>query len=157
MTHRRKPITPTHPPPRHPDYVGLKLTPTEERLLRVLCDGLRHTKKELAAAALDDAVQYGPSALRKYICTLRDKLRPLGQGIVCLVVWHYRYYQLVRFINPEAAYEPPATPDALGPTTRAPAATPAPAPPPPVNGRGGAPGASNEHPDGPPARRPRRG
>jgi hypothetical protein len=120
VTHRRNPPRPSQPPARHPDYAELKLRPTEERLLRVLCDGLRHTKRELAATCLDDGVQYGDSALRRHICTLRDKLRPLGQGILCLVVWHYRYYQLVRFINPEAAYETAKTPDALGPASAAP-------------------------------------
>lgn len=152
MARRRRPPRTAQQPPRHPDYAELKLSPTEERLLRVLCDGLRHTKKELAAATLDDGVQYGPSALRKYICTLRDKLRPLGQGIVCLVVWHYHYYQLVRFINPEAAYEPPSTPDAVGAPRPNPGAKRPATPLPPVNGQGGVPGASTEASSLPPRR-----
>lgn len=74
-------------------------TRTESKILRVLSDGLQHTKQELEEC-MDDKLA-GRTAMNVHLHRIRKKLKPLDQLIVC--EWRSRrlYYRRVnRYIPP---------------------------------------------------------
>ncbi len=56
-------------------------TPTQQRLLSVLADGLSHTRAELRACINDELA--GPGALWSHLHLLRKRLRPSGEDVIC--------------------------------------------------------------------------
>jgi DNA-binding response OmpR family regulator len=75
----------------------VSFTPTQRRMLLVLADGLPHRPQELHACLHDDL---GPlSNIRWHIGKLREKLRPLGQDIVCEVNCRRFYYRHVKLLG----------------------------------------------------------
>lgn len=74
----------------------LDLTPTQRRMLKVLADGLPHSREELHAC-LDD--ELGPvSNIKAHLTYLRRKLRPRGEDIFCVRTFggmHYRYVRII--------------------------------------------------------------
>jgi hypothetical protein len=73
-------------------------TPTQVRMLRLFSDGMPHTKEDLHGCLPDElsAVE----AIRFHICLLREKLRPIGQDIVCELDHGKTYYRHVRMLRP---------------------------------------------------------
>lgn len=73
------------------------LTATEQCILTVLADGLRHSRDDLRACLWDELA--ATSSVKAHICNLRRKLRPAGRDVVC----EYRYgtfgYRLVRLLG----------------------------------------------------------
>lgn len=56
-------------------------TPTQKAILKVLGDGLPHTKEELHTCLSDELSDV--TALRFHISNLRKKLEPQGMTILC--------------------------------------------------------------------------
>lgn len=76
--------------------MSTKFTPTEERILHVLADGLPHTKAELLAVLEDD--QASPRGMTVHITRIRKKLLPRGEHIVneySYGRWLYRHVRLL--------------------------------------------------------------
>lgn len=69
-------------------------TPTQQRLLEMLGDGMSHQQTELMRC-LEDALST-PATLRVHICHMRRKLRPVGQNITSERLDERTYYRLVR-------------------------------------------------------------
>lgn len=71
-------------------------TPTQERMLRALGDGLPHSYKSLIDCLCDELG--GPANVRVHISSIRKKIRPRGHDIVWELVngvTHYRYVRLL--------------------------------------------------------------
>lgn len=74
-----------------------EFTPTEERILALLSDGLRHERAQVFSC-LDDELA-GPTALDFHIATLRPKLRRKGQEIVMEMYNGGKHYRHVRLLH----------------------------------------------------------
>ena len=76
-------------------------TPTQAAMLKILSDGLPHTREELHKCC-------GPSSLKTiqmHLSSIRKKLRPHGEDIVYVVVSRRGCYQHVRLlVSPYTAY-----------------------------------------------------
>ena len=59
----------------------IQLTPTQEKMLGVLSDGMRHTRQELHACLSDELAPL--SNIQMHISNIRKVLRPIGQDIIC--------------------------------------------------------------------------
>lgn len=78
----------------------MNFTLTEQRLLDALSDGMCHSREELKGQLYTNG--YGAeSTLHGHIHRLRKKLKPLGQDIVCQVLYHKFYYRRVRIFVPD--------------------------------------------------------
>jgi hypothetical protein len=71
-------------------------TPTQERLLAVLADGLPHRREELMGCLNDDLAER--VILQCHISLLRKKLRPVGQDILCEFAQRTYQYRHVRLL-----------------------------------------------------------
>ena len=75
-------------------------TPTEQRILDVLNDGLRHTVDELRHCLTDEL---SVSAVKVHVCHIRAKLKEVGRDVVAehqlfpRSVWTYRQVRLLHF------------------------------------------------------------
>ncbi len=79
-----------------------QFTPTEQRILNVLSDGMLHSKDELMKCLDDDLAQR--SAVDPHISNLRKKLNPVGQHITCETngnAWTFKYRH-VRLLDPNS-------------------------------------------------------
>ncbi len=74
-----------------------RLTPTEQKLLAILGDGLLHPREELHTCLPDELG--GENNLQVHICNMRKKLRPAGQSIACEMLEGRANYHLVRLIR----------------------------------------------------------
>lgn len=74
----------------------LKLTPTENRIVDMLSDGLPHSRDQLMTCLYDDMGSY-PN-LNQHLFHLRRKIAPTGIGIVCELVRRGIHYRMVRFL-----------------------------------------------------------
>lgn len=63
-------------------------TPTQARIIKMLADGMPHTRKELKTCLDDELAELG--AVNFHVSILRKKLRPIGQDIVCELGAGYR-------------------------------------------------------------------
>lgn len=72
-------------------------TPTEQRMMDVLGDGLPHTAKELHACLMDEL---GPVRnITTHLSNIRKKLARHGQGVAMMENGNARtVYRLVRFL-----------------------------------------------------------
>lgn len=76
---------------------GLTLTPTQQRFLDVLGDGLPHSRDQLRNCLPDPLGDY--SNVQLHISYLRKKLRPRGQDILCVFHQKSFYYRWVRLLR----------------------------------------------------------
>lgn len=72
-------------------------TPTEQRIIQLLNDGLLHSREEIHTC-LDDELS-DISAIRPHITHIRNKLRPFGEDIMCRRHNGSYYYQQVRLVS----------------------------------------------------------
>ena len=72
-------------------------TVTEQKILDVLSDGQPHSQEELHACLWDD--QGSLANIRPHITHIRQKLRPLGQDIICEYIDRRRLYRHVRLLH----------------------------------------------------------
>ena len=80
------------------DIPGVKLTPTQTRIMRLLADGLPHHGKTEIKPLLPDGELAGPTAVRFHMSKLREKLVGRGETIICEIHNNricYRYVILV--------------------------------------------------------------
>jgi DNA-binding response OmpR family regulator len=68
-----------------PDY-----TPTQQRMLAILADGMPHTREELHTCINDDLADM--HVVNVHISLLRRKLRPIGQDIVKEIGFQFKHY-----------------------------------------------------------------
>jgi len=72
-------------------------TPTEQRMLAVLSDGMLHTRDELHACLNDE---HGPvSNIRPHVHSLKTKLQPKGEDVICQYYRGGYYYRHVRILK----------------------------------------------------------
>jgi hypothetical protein len=69
-------------------------TPTQQRIVSKLSDGLPHSTVEMMLC-LDDKLS-DITCLRSHISILRRRLRPIGQDVVCQRIDGMSYYRLIR-------------------------------------------------------------
>lgn len=72
-------------------------SPTQTKILRVLSDGMPHSRHELHAC-LDDPLS-NLKALWFHICMMRKTLRPKGEDIICEYCSRSYYYRHVRLLS----------------------------------------------------------
>lgn len=76
----------------------VRYTPTEQRMLEMLSDGMRHLREELHTCLWDE--QSSLKAIRVHICRLRVKLRRFGEDLICETDGRRLYYRHVRLLVP---------------------------------------------------------
>lgn len=76
---------------------GNGFTPTEQRIIDVLSDGMRHKQDELLKCIEDELAT--PSNLYSHISRIRKKIHPIGRDVVCRVTGWRRQYQLMSMIK----------------------------------------------------------
>jgi len=69
-------------------------TPTEARLVDMLSDGKPHSRRELLTCIDDDQAVF--SNLRWHLCSVRKKVKPLGEDILFISGNFQSGYQHVR-------------------------------------------------------------
>lgn len=72
-------------------------TPTQQRLLGVLSDGRAHLRAELLAC-FDDPSPTSRN-LSFHLTNIRQKLRPIGQDIICQLLNRRIAYRRIRFFT----------------------------------------------------------
>ena len=70
-------------------------TPTEQRLIHLLSDGMPHPKAEVQGCIGDELSR---AARYSALSALRKKLRPIGQEIVCETTGRATFYRHVRLL-----------------------------------------------------------
>lgn len=75
----------------------MRFTPIESRMLEVLKDGKRHPRAELLACLEDELAPM--TNIAPHIFRIRQKLAPIGQGVVCELYHRALFYRWVRFIG----------------------------------------------------------
>jgi hypothetical protein len=71
-------------------------TPVQSRMLEVLRDGLPHTRYELHDCLQDEM---GPiSNIRSHLSSIRKKIRPFGEDIICELANRRICYRHVRLL-----------------------------------------------------------
>lgn len=83
------------------DHTVPSFTPTEQRILRVLSDGMPHHRNELIAVLWDEMTT--DVTVRQHIFRIRKKLSPIGQDIVCVMTgnngFQYRQMRMLHSAN----------------------------------------------------------
>lgn len=77
---------------------GSKFTPTQRRMLTILADGKAHTRQELFACLSDDMADL--SAIKWHLSKLREKLRPMGQDVICEINMGIKYRHVRLLASP---------------------------------------------------------
>jgi DNA-binding winged helix-turn-helix (wHTH) protein len=72
-------------------------TPTQYRLLQVFSDGYLHSKEELHGCLNEELSE--PNNLRVHLTKLREKLRPIGEDIICIKTDGITRYRHVRIVS----------------------------------------------------------
>lgn len=70
-----------------------ELTPVQSRMLKLLSDGMGHTRYELQSLLYDD--QGAVSNIKAHLTAMRKKLQSRGQGIRYELLNGVAYYRLV--------------------------------------------------------------
>ncbi len=83
-----------------------QFTPTQQRILELLEDGMPHHRKELIACLNDELADR--ILLNQRLCALRKKLRPEGHEIICELGKKTIWYRHVLLIGKYVAVIPPA-------------------------------------------------
>lgn len=74
-----------------------KVTPTQQRILDLLSDGMRHSREEVFTC-LNDELQKLEN-IQVHLCHLRKVLRPKGQDIVCELFQRRLYYRHIILLS----------------------------------------------------------
>jgi hypothetical protein len=74
-------------------------TPTQTAMLKVLSDGLPHSKAELHACLPDELSR--PNSILRHLVDIRKVLRPRGQDVLCEYRDRARFYRWVRLLGHE--------------------------------------------------------
>lgn len=74
----------------------MNLTPTERKILDALADGQKHPKADLHACLHDELC--GDNAVSVQLASIRKKLRPLGQDVLCERIANVVTYRHVRIV-----------------------------------------------------------
>ena len=80
-------------------FIEGTLTPTEERVWRVIHDGNRHTADEIALVIDEDGLCSRKNVVA-HVVNIRKKLTP-GYGIISEFVNKRCFYRLIRYISTE--------------------------------------------------------
>ncbi len=83
--------------PNLSEVILSEFTPTQQKILQVLSDGLPHPFSELLDCLPDDLS--GITALRMMLSRIRRKLRPRGEDIICQHLNHSHQYRHVRLLH----------------------------------------------------------
>lgn len=75
----------------------VSFTPTEERILEVLGDGVRHKRKELHRCLSDELTNV--KTIQFHLSKIRQKIRPMGRDIVCIFNNQTIWYQMVQVLD----------------------------------------------------------
>ena len=75
----------------------MKFTPTEKKMLKLLADGLPHTRRELHAILYDD--QGALSNIQVHLSRIRRKIKHTGKGIICELSSRRICYRLVHLVR----------------------------------------------------------
>lgn len=77
------------------DYGGL--SNVQRKMLALLADGHGHTPKELHGCLVDEM---GPlKNITPHLTSLRKKLRPHGEDVLCQEIEGQSWYRLVRYVR----------------------------------------------------------
>jgi DNA-binding response OmpR family regulator len=76
---------------------GDHFTPTEQRFLALLSDGLPHDRRELHSLLWDEYSEL--SAIQVHLSNIRKRLRPRGEDIICELHARTIKYRWVRLIQ----------------------------------------------------------
>lgn len=68
-----------------------------EKMLKVLQDGMRHSKHELHGCLDDELAPI--TAIQSHVSALRKRLRPVGEDIICELFERRIYYRHVRLLG----------------------------------------------------------
>lgn len=71
-------------------------TPTQQRLIDVLADGMAHSRFELRDAIDGEYTALG--TVQFHLSIIRRKLRPIGQDIICELVNRRICYRHIRLL-----------------------------------------------------------
>lgn len=74
-------------------------TPTEQRFIDLLSDGLSHTKSEMMQCLWDEHNERPLVAMQMHVSRIRKKLRPKGEDLVCEVSGYRIFYRHVRMLS----------------------------------------------------------
>ena len=74
----------------------MRISPTQERILKALSDGMPHHRDELHKCLNDEFAEI--TAIEYHISTIRKVLRPLGQDIICEYANRKRFYRHIRLL-----------------------------------------------------------
>ena len=74
-----------------------EFTATELRIVMALSDGLPHKKKDLLKIVSQKEIQ--SNNLNMHISKIRQKIRPLGQDIICELIGYSINFRHVRLLN----------------------------------------------------------
>ncbi len=76
-----------------------RFTPTEQRILNLLSDGLPHSREEIRHCLSDELAP--KAAIRPHIASIRRVLRLLGEDIICEINPKicYRHVRLLASAN----------------------------------------------------------
>lgn len=75
-------------------------TPTQQRILEVLGDGMPHSRSELMKCIDDPLSDY--TCLNNQLSKIRRKIRPKAREIVCETVHRQTHYRLVGLVGSAA-------------------------------------------------------
>lgn len=75
----------------------IELTPTQQRIMNLLSDGLSHTRNEIHMCLSDNLS--ARSALKFHITAIRKYLEPRGETVLCVVSNGPIAYRYVRIIK----------------------------------------------------------
>lgn len=75
----------------------IKFSPTEQILVNILQDGMPHSKSELKAAL--DGEYTSDGSIRVHMHSIRKKLNPLGQTVICEFYKRNLAYRWVRLLG----------------------------------------------------------
>ncbi len=78
-----------------------KPTPTQQKMLDLLSDGMPHSREEMFACLWDEESRY--VAIHPHISLIR-KLLPPGEAIICEYRKRSIYYRHVRLLTPNSKY-----------------------------------------------------
>lgn len=79
-------------------------TPTQQRMIDLLSDGMPHDRKELHRCLDDELAQL--SAIQFHLSMIRRVLRPRGEDILCVLFDRKIHYQHIRLLIWEPATSP---------------------------------------------------
>lgn len=71
-------------------------TPTQQRMLKLLSDGMPHSKEAMLECLQDELC--GPTDHARHIAGIRMKIRLKGEDIICEYVKRRPYYRHVRLL-----------------------------------------------------------